>query len=180
VPIGLAGEHQRDNAGIADLLGERLGASREARARGIATVRWPGRLETLEADGGPVLLDAAHNPDGIRTLTRHLDAIGARPERTALVFGTLADKDWRAMASAIAPHAAHRFYVRPQGRTPTSPSDLDALAPGEEVATVGGALARARAAVGADGLVVVAGSIFLVGEARALLLGLPRDPAVAL
>jgi dihydrofolate synthase/folylpolyglutamate synthase len=96
------------------------------------------------------------------------------------VFGTLADKDWQAMLATLAPNAAHRFYVRPKGRAATEPRDLAQLAPGEELATLEAALSRARTTVGEAGLVVVAGSIFLVGEARALLLDLPRDPVVAL
>jgi dihydrofolate synthase/folylpolyglutamate synthase len=178
--IGLAGAHQRDNAAIAYLLGARIGASREARTHGIASVSWPGRLETIADEGGPVLLDAAHNPDGALSLAHHLGSSGRSPERSALVFGTLADKDWATMLGTLAPCADHRFYVRPQGRTPTPPSSLAALAPGACAGSLDEALASARRAVGPAGLVVVAGSIFLVGEARALLLGLARDPAVAL
>jgi dihydrofolate synthase/folylpolyglutamate synthase len=177
--IGLAGEHQRDNAAIAYLLGKRLGASDEDVARGVERVRWPGRLETIHV-AGEILLDAAHNPDGAEALARHLSSRGRSPDGTALVFGALADKEWPSMLEALAPHAAHRFYVRPQGRTPAEPAALAALVPGEGKDTVGDALDAARARVGDGGLVVVAGSIFLVGEARAILLDLPRDPAVAL
>ena len=178
--IGLAGAHQRDNAAIAYVVGERIGASAEARARGIATVGWAGRMETIHRDGGAFLLDAAHNPDGIAALARHLDSLALPPANTALVFGALADKDWAAMLSALARSASHRFYVRPQGRVATPPEQLAHLAPGQPQATLAQALASARTKVGSAGLVVVAGSIFLVGEARALLLELPRDPAVAL
>ncbi|MGH7297250.1 MAG: bifunctional folylpolyglutamate synthase/dihydrofolate synthase, partial [Polyangiaceae bacterium] len=58
--VGLAGEHQRDNARIAAVLGARIGASARAIEEGLAHVRWPARLERI----GDVLLDAAHNPDG--------------------------------------------------------------------------------------------------------------------
>jgi dihydrofolate synthase/folylpolyglutamate synthase len=178
--IGLAGAHQKDNAAVAYMLGERIGASAEARARGVAAARWAGRLETIHRDGGAFLLDAAHNPDGIVALAGYLKSLAQPPANTALVFGALADKDWPAMLSGLAPSASHRFYVRPQGRVATPPEELAQVAPGEPQETLARALARARASVGPAGLVVVAGSIFLVGEARALLLELPRDPAVAL
>jgi dihydrofolate synthase/folylpolyglutamate synthase len=177
--IGLAGEHQKDNAAIAYLLGKRLGASDEDIVRGVEHVRWPGRMETLHV-AGEVLLDAAHNPDGAEALARHLARRSRSPEETALVFGALADKEWPSMLRALAPHAAHRFYVRPQGRAPAEPDALAAVAPGERKDTVADALRSARSRVGDRGLVIVTGSIFLVGEARAILLELPRDPAVAL
>jgi dihydrofolate synthase/folylpolyglutamate synthase len=182
--VGLAGEHQRDNAAIAYLLGERIGATEDERAQGIRQVRWPGRLETIATGRGEVLLDAAHNPDGARALARHLESLAARgaaePARTALVFGAMADKEWADMLAELAPRAAHRVYVRPQGRTPAPLEALAAAAPGVPAASVASALGVARSGVGPTGLVVVAGSIFLVGEARAELLGLPRDLAVAL
>jgi dihydrofolate synthase/folylpolyglutamate synthase len=71
-------------------------------------------------------------------------------------------------------------YVAPEGRKAADPAELARLWEGTPAATVPEALARARQAVGASGLVVVAGSIFLVGEVRAFLFGLERDPAVAL
>jgi dihydrofolate synthase/folylpolyglutamate synthase len=177
---GLVGAHQRDNAGVAAALGAHLGASNGEQADGIALVSWPGRLETIDTADGGVLLDAAHNPDGVQALTRHLATLGVSVASTALVFGTLADKAWPLMLDLIAPLAAHRVYVRPEGRAASDPADLAARHPGRVAPSVAEALALARKAAGAKGLVVVCGSIFLVGEARALLLDLERDPPVAL
>jgi dihydrofolate synthase/folylpolyglutamate synthase len=177
---GLAGAHQLDNAGVAAALGAHLGASEVVRAEGIARVRWAGRLETLDTAEGRVLLDAAHNPDGVQALTAHLATLGVAPSSTALVFGTLADKPWAPMLDLVAPFASHRVYVRPQGRAASDPADLAGRQPGRVARGVAEALALAREAATRRGLVVVCGSIFLVGEARALLLGLERDPPVAL
>ncbi len=178
-PIGLAGAHQIDNAIVAAAAAVTLGLDDAAIARGLAEVRWPGRLETLETPEGQVLLDAAHNVDGASALAAHL-AAHASPATTALVFGAMADKDWPGMLAALAPRAAHRLWVTPEGRRAADPRELAARFGGEALPSVADALARARALVGPHGLVVVAGSIFLVGEARARLLGLDRDPAVAL
>ncbi|MET0593440.1 MAG: folylpolyglutamate synthase/dihydrofolate synthase family protein [Polyangiaceae bacterium] len=179
-PPGLAGRHQADNAKIAVALAEELEISPGAIARGLAAARWPGRLETLSTQSGEVLLDAAHNPDGALALAEALATRGRDRTEVALVFGAMADKDAVAMLDLLAPHAAHRIYVVPEGRRATDPATLAARAPGHIAASVPDALSRARSGVGPRGLVVVAGSIFLVGAARAELLGLVRDPVVAL
>jgi dihydrofolate synthase/folylpolyglutamate synthase len=161
---------------VAFALGRRIGASEDACVRGISSVRWPGRLETLETKEGPVLLDAAHNPDGAVALAHHLETLG---KDVTLVFGTLADKAWEEMIDVLAPHAARRVYAAPRGRAATSAEAIAARHPGEVAASVGEAYERARAAAG-KGLVVACGSIALIGELRARLLGLPRDPPIAL
>lgn len=178
--VGLPGEHQRENAAVAWVLGKAIGAPEDARARGIADAEWPGRLEHVDTTDGAVLLDAAHNPDGAASLARHLRGLARPPSATALVFGTLADKAWEPMIDLLYPLASRHFYVAPSGRAPTDPAAIARRHAGEPAPSVAEAYRRARAAVGRDGLVVVAGSISLVGEARAHLLGLARDPAVGL
>lgn len=179
-PVGLAGAHQRDNARIAWALGDALALPLPARARGLETVRWPGRLETIPTPRGPVLLDAAHNPDGASALSAHLAQIAPDPSKVALVFGTLADKAWPEMIDVLAPRATSRTYAIPKGRAATDPAAIAARHPGTVARSVADALAHARATVGDGALVVLCGSVYLVGEARALLLGLERDPPVAL
>ena len=178
--IGLEGAHQKDNARVAYVLGEYLGATPAERATGIANARWPGRLETVRTAKGDVLLDAAHNPDGIEALGRHLAMLGRAPETVAVVFGVLADKAWTEMVDRVAALSSHRFYVRPSGRAAVDPRQLEERHAGRVAADAMDAVTRARDAVGEEGLVVVCGSILLVGEARAGLLGLKRDPPVAL
>jgi dihydrofolate synthase/folylpolyglutamate synthase len=172
--VGLAGAHQRDNARIAAVLGARIGATPRAVEEGIGRVRWPGRLERI----GDFLLDAAHNPDGASALAAHLVSLGVPASEVTLVFGTLADKDWRTMLDMLAPHAARRIYVPPQGaaRTAVDPEAMAAVHRGLAASSMAEALALARS----SSLVVVAGSLVLVGDARARLCSLPRDPPVAL
>ncbi len=171
--IGLAGDHQKDNARIAFELGVRVGAAPGSIREGIARVRWPGRLERIDR----FLLDAAHNPDGAEALARHIHSLGLAPRDLTLIFGVLSDKDWSAMLDILAPCAAARIYVAPGGasRTGVAPGTLHARHPGHVATSVEAAIAVARGS-----LVVVAGSLVLVGEARAVLMGLPRDPPVAL
>lgn len=179
----LAGRHQEDNADVAlwlvhesKLLAGRPNPQRDL-FDGFASVRWPGRLERIETKAGPYLLDAAHNPHGARALASYL---GGVREPITLLFGALADKAWREMIDVLAPLAAERVYTAPKGRAPTPPEHVAARHAGAVVTEPLAALQHARRVAGEDGLVVVAGSIFLVGEVRSELLHLPRDPAVAL
>ncbi|MBX3210150.1 MAG: bifunctional folylpolyglutamate synthase/dihydrofolate synthase [Labilithrix sp.] len=180
VTVGLAGAHQRENARVAWTIGAELGLSDDARRRGLAEARWPGRLERVGVGegelAGPWLLDGAHNPDGARALVSALAGVDVG----AVVFGALEDKAWREMLGVIAGGvAAPRVYVAPAGRAPAGLEALRGIAEGRAAASVAEALRAARAAAGRRG-VVVCGSLYLVGEARAALLGLARDPAVAL
>ena len=177
--VGLAGAHQRyPNAAVAWTIAETIGIEEAARRSGLRDVRWPGRLERIEhtaSYGGPWLLDGAHNPDGAEALVRAL----RRTPPEAIVFGALADKAWPAMLDQLAEVDAPRFYAAPQGRAPAEGEALALRATDTVYATIDDALAAARRAAG-DGLVVVCGSLYLVGDARAILADLPRDPPVAL
>jgi dihydrofolate synthase/folylpolyglutamate synthase len=84
------------------------------------------------------------------------------------------------MLRLLSPWASRRIYTAPRGRAPAPPEALAALAPGEVVPDPRAALARALEAIPPPGLIVVAGSIYLAGDLRADLLGLPMDPVVAL
>jgi dihydrofolate synthase/folylpolyglutamate synthase len=176
VDPGLAGAHQRDNARIAVELARRLGISHQAIEQGLRDVRWPGRLERI----GDVLLDGAHNPDGARALASHVAGLGIPREQVVLVFGALNDKDWDGMLQALTPVAARRIYVAPQAasRGATDAADLAARYPGTVASSLDEALDGL--ACHPPALIVVCGSLVLVGQARARLLGLPRDPPVAL
>ena len=179
--VGLAGAHQRDNARIAYILGRRIGASAEACARGIAAVRWPGRLETLKGAKTDVLLDAAHNPDGAEALARHLAGI-ADPASTALVFGTLADKAWPAMIDALAPRASAPLLRLAEGaRGDRSPRHRGVASRAPRAKSVDEAFTKERKrAARPPRRGVWVGSISIVGEVRAKLLGIARDPPIAL
>ena len=169
VAVGLAGPHQRANAAVAWTVAGLAGLT--AREAGLASARWPGRLERI----GDVLLDGAHNPDGARALAAAL----ATEDVGAVVFGALADKSWQEMLAAVATVPAPRLYTAPKGRAAVPFAELTALAPGQEAASLDEAIAQARTLANGR-TVVVCGSLYLVGEARGHLLGLATDPIVAL
>ncbi len=180
VTLPLAGRHQVRNATVAAALGRRLGIGAESIRAGLESVRWPGRLETVSTPEGDILLDAAHNPDGAEALAAYLRSAAFRWSSRALVFGTFDDKDWHTMISSLAPFFSHRFYVSPLGRAATHPQAIATAFPGNTPPTTAEAIASARKAAGPHGVVVVTGSISLVGEVRGRLLGLKNDPSVAL
>jgi len=179
VAVGLVGAHQRENARVAWTIGGVLGLHDDESARGLSEVRWPGRLERIEVGygdfAGKWVLDGAHNPDGVRALVAAL----AREEVGAVVFGALAEKAWREMLGILKAVDVPRFYVAPEGREPAEPAELATLAPGAVVPSLVDALVAARS-VARRSPVLVCGSLYLVGEARARLLRLQPDPIVAL
>jgi dihydrofolate synthase / folylpolyglutamate synthase len=174
----LRGRHQLRNAAVSAVMallgGQPLGLTAADVARGIELASWPGRMETLVHRGASVLLDGAHNVDGVRALVAALP-----PEHRggALVFGALADKAFAPMLELLAPHFSTHIYAAPEGRPAASHAELSAVAPGEWAESAAVALDRACSRATH---VVVAGSIYLVGAARAHALGLARDPVLGL
>lgn len=192
VTPGLRGFHQGRNAGVAAGIGWRLSERwpqvSGAIAEGIGAVRWAGRFEAIDvrgrypeaaARGVRVILDCAHNVDGATALARAAREEGLTSEGTVLVFGALSDKQHREMLGALRELACRRVYTCPKGRHPASLDVLARDAPGlleeEPARAMDAAVAMARP----GDAIVVAGSIYLIGEVRALLLGIERDPIIA-
>jgi dihydrofolate synthase/folylpolyglutamate synthase len=173
-PVGLAGPHQRANAALAaaalremDVRGVAVGE--EAIASGIAGATWPGRLEEV----GGILLDGAHNPQGAAALAEALRVL--HPGRPVeLLFGVLSDKDHAGMLAALRPAVRRLHLLAPRSERARPAGEVEALArslgiPADVHPAIEEALACARRAASDGGLVCVAGSLYLVGEARSLL-----------
>jgi dihydrofolate synthase/folylpolyglutamate synthase len=187
-PLALAGAHQRANAAVAVALVEqaarRLGRAvpEVAVTAGLAGVRWPGRLESIDQPGtlGDIVLDCAHNPEGAAALAAALPALAAgRP--IVLVVSLVRDKDAEAVLGVLAPLAAAVVATRSASPRAVPAATLAERARRHTAETRAvedprAALAEARRLAAPGGLIVIAGSIFLVGELRAHLLGEPVDP----
>lgn len=166
--LPLSGEHQLDNLALAVRAVEVFSPEIpvEAVARGVATTLWPGRLQRIE--GRPsLLLDAAHNVMATEALARYLEA-HPRPQRV-LLFGVMKDKRVREMLDRLLPLASHFIATRPEMSRARGPEQLARWAaergvPAESHRSATRALARAREVAGPDGEILVAGSIFLLGE----------------
>ena len=196
--VGLRGRHQAANVAVADALLDALEAAGiadvpvAARRDGYETARWPGRLELLSIEGRDVLLDGAHNPAGAAALATALDDLRPflTPGRPTLLTASMADKDVDGVVGALALSGALR-----EARIVTTHLDMPralaaqalaerwrALAPGSSVEVVAEPAAALESALrGADGPVVVAGSLYLVGLVRGLLVDDPllRDPPLS-
>jgi dihydrofolate synthase / folylpolyglutamate synthase len=176
VVLGLRGRHQAENAAsaieAAELLND-LGFAtpREAVIRGLREVSWPGRLEFIE-DRPSLLLDGAHNPAGARALRAYLDEFWRGP--LTLIFAAMGDKDIDAMASALFGAAKTIVLTRVNDGRAASSARLGkpALSSSSNVIfteTVRQALSWARSITPLDGLICIAGSLYLVGEVKRLL-----------
>ncbi|MGH9399970.1 MAG: bifunctional folylpolyglutamate synthase/dihydrofolate synthase [Thermoanaerobaculia bacterium] len=174
----LPGAHQAWNAALAvraaELLADEVpGLAAGAFAAGVGAVRWPGRLERLVVRGRPVLLDGCHNPEGAAALAQFLK--DARLSgRVDLVFGAMADKDVEGMARVLFPQAESVRLVPAGGTRGADPEDLarrvGSTPPGPVPdASLDAALGRLLNRGGSQPI-IVAGSLYLVGEARRLLL----------
>ncbi|MDA8165066.1 MAG: bifunctional folylpolyglutamate synthase/dihydrofolate synthase, partial [Desulfobacteraceae bacterium] len=184
----LQGGHQLANGAVAlatqEILARKgLPVPESAIRAGLREVHWPGRLEHFELPAGPpangaryrYLLDGAHNPAGVESLAA---ALGSFPHRQLiLVWASMADKDVAPMLAAIAPLAHRLLLTKPAGERAATPEQLLAMLPEEArtkaecVPAIPAALDRAREIAAPDDLICVAGSLYLVGAARKLLLG---------
>jgi len=181
--LGLRGKYQGDNAACA------LAALIELRDRGfdvsdadirggLKRAKWPGRLEWHR--GHPsFLFDAAHNAAGCETLAQYLDELEVSG-RVVLLFGAMRDKDHRRMLAAFDGRVERRVYASAGVYRSDSPDRFAKIRKGSVSRSVRDAVARAKRAAGPDGLVVVAGSIFLVSEVRAVVKNVRTDPPIAM
>jgi len=173
----LPGLHQRDNLLVAVRLleeahAEGLAVDLEALPAAVSRTRWPGRLEWIDGDP-PLLLDGAHNPAGALALASHLRGRGPY----VLLFAAMNDKDVAGLARALFPRAGDVVLTHPRLPRAMAPDEI-ARRLGRRAArahrerSVFRALALARRlarARGAGTPVVVAGTLFLVGEVKGLL-----------
>jgi dihydrofolate synthase / folylpolyglutamate synthase len=158
----LAGEHQIDNAITAALSLGALGVAPE----GIEGARWPGRLEHV-APNPDIILDGAHNPAGARALARYLERF--YPDRKIwMIYGAMRDKAVEEIAGILFPLAQELILTAPADARALRPEALAEIAGrGHTAANIGDALELARSQASADDAIVITGSLFLVGEARA-------------
>jgi dihydrofolate synthase/folylpolyglutamate synthase len=175
----LVGRHQLRNLALAIAAASELNdqgfkqITPETIARGIRETRWPGRFEVVAATGGnpEYVLDVAHNPAGAWALRSTLSGAYADRREITMVFGVMRDKAVQEITEILFPIAGHVIVTHADNPRSASPEEIRQAAARvaagndiEEAADVGSALERARIA-GPGGLIVVTGSIYVVGEA---------------
>jgi dihydrofolate synthase / folylpolyglutamate synthase len=177
VETSLVGRHQLRNVALAIAAAEQLvkkglgGITAESIERGIRETTWPGRFQVVEPTQGwpEIVLDVAHNPAGAWALRSALsERYSDRP--LIFVFGAMRDKAISEMAEILFPTAERVIVTRPGNPRSASPEEIlhAASRTGAEiqlVADVAPALQCARKLARQDTVIVVTGSIYLVGEA---------------
>jgi dihydrofolate synthase / folylpolyglutamate synthase len=168
---GMPGRHQIENAavaiGVAELLND-TGFQIDSMAIeiGLETANHPGRLEWI----GRFLLDGAHNIGGAKALRAYLDEFVQKP--ITMIFGAMSDKDVREIAAQLFPKAHSVIVTRPDSPRAISPENLVELLPAAEMpvtltSNVSEALAKVEEL--SSDVVLVTGSLYLVGEVRRIL-----------
>ena len=184
----LVGRHQLRNVALAITAAEELHNQHienqgtvqitpETIARGIRETQWPGRFQVVPAAGGnpEYVLDVAHNPAGAWALRSTLSGVygdlGNGREIT-MVFGVMRDKAVREIAEILFPIAGRVILTHANNPRSASPAEIREAAARvaagidiEEAEDVASALDRVREVAGSGSLVVVTGSIYIVGEA---------------
>jgi dihydrofolate synthase/folylpolyglutamate synthase len=167
--LALRGSYQRENAATAlaavAVLHDRFPVGEAAIRKGLATVRWPGRLEIV-GDAPLVILDGAHNPAGVRRLLTELaPLLGDRDLH--VLFAVMRDKPWRAMIDRLGPRCRSvvACEVQPPRGLPAARAArrFARHCPAEVEADPRRALAALRARLTPDDAGLVTGSLFLIG-----------------
>ena len=180
VETPLVGRHQLRNIALAIAAAEELGQqgfaiTPKAIERGIRVTRWPGRFQVVTATEASLeyVFDVAHNPAGAWALRSTLSACYEDRPLT-FVFGAMRDKAIPEIAEILFPLAKRVIATRAGNPRSATPEEIQQAAARtgtdiEEADDVSTAIAAAKTSAGADGVVIITGSIYLVGEAMRIL-----------
>jgi dihydrofolate synthase/folylpolyglutamate synthase len=160
---------------ILQLLDSRgVSVSSAAIEHGLAYPDWPGRIDLRRlADGREALLDAAHNPAGAAALASYLHGWHGGQRRLPLVFAAMRDKDLAGMFAALLPEVASVIVTRATTPRAAAPDELAAIVrgidPGKPVIVASTPQEALDEAWRVSRRIVVAGSIFLLGDVMKLI-----------
>lgn len=172
--LRLRGRHQRHNAAVAlaalEIVQDRFPVSEAAIRAGLATVQWPGRLEVM-LERPTVVIDGAHNGEGVLALVQELKVYRGR--KIKLLFAVMSDKDWRLMLARLIEVVSQVTFTKVAMERSADPAELARNFAGQ-VASRSHADARAALRLlidesAPDDVIVVAGSLYLLGEIRPML-----------
>jgi dihydrofolate synthase/folylpolyglutamate synthase len=193
---GMRGDYQRSNSSLAIavlvLLGQLGFPCGEVHVRqGLIDVHWPGRLEYIaiegyRGDGAAVqgkegktlhyLVDGAHNPAGVQSLVQTLVKEYSY-KRLIVLWGAMEDKDLRQTVGPIAEMASVMVLTKPQGERAADPEMLFEVLPEQhqrkchKIIDRKQALSFVQDQATSEDLIVIAGSLYLIGEMRNYLVG---------
>jgi dihydrofolate synthase / folylpolyglutamate synthase len=173
--VALRGRHQRRNAALAlsalEIAAGDFPVNERAVRDGLKTVRWPGRFEIVRSHP-TVVLDGAHNGEGVRALVEELEDF-REGRRVRLLFASMEDKDWGFMLETLSEVVDEIVLTRVHMERSADPDKLAAHL-GEKVRSraiedARSALEHVLADADTDEIILVAGSLYLLGEIRPML-----------
>ncbi len=174
--LALRGRFQRANAALAlgalEVVHEEFPVTEAAIREGLKTVFWPGRFEVVAGEP-TIILDGAHNGEGIRALVREIRDFKGQ-KKVVLLFAAMADKDWPLMLRELSAVADEFVLTRVPMERSADPAEMAKAAPSHIPHTI---LSDPREAVrilldkvAPGAVILVAGSLYLLGEVRPLVL----------
>ena len=172
--VGLRGQHQKYNAAIAlaalEGIQEHLPTDETAVRQGLLTVVWPGRLEVM-LERPTVIIDGAHNGEGVRALINEIESFQGR--RIKLLFAAMADKEWQLMLAGLTDVVDEVIFTKVSMERSADPAEM-AKKFSHKVASR--TIADSRAGLQTllnesrpQDVIIVAGSLYLLGEIRPML-----------
>jgi len=170
--INLLGDHQLKNAALALCATELLidygyKITNRAIYDAFLNINWQGRLEILQKNP-LIILDGAHNPNAVEAISYFIKT-HYNSKRKILIFGVMADKDYKGMLRELVPEMDVIIFTRPDTDRALSPYQIAHISEDciitEDVKT---ALLKAKAVAGEDDLILITGSFYTVGEAKKL------------
>lgn len=177
--VGLLGPHQRVNGALAAatvrLLRAFLPVTDEALRQGLARAQWAGRMQVLQRGAQRVILDGAHNRAGVEALRQALPE-HCGTARPTLIVGMLADKEVGLMLGQLVPMAGRVLTVPVANPRTLGSEEMRAAVVSTGLGRpvrAASSLAEALRLVAADPVVLVTGSLYLIGEALELFEGIP-------
>jgi len=172
--LALRGKHQKRNAALAlaglEIANHAFPVTELALREGLKTVRWPGRFEILR-DHPAIVLDGAHNGEGVRALIEELESFRAQ-RKVRLFFASMEDKDWRLMLENFSEVVDEIVLTRVNMERCADPFHLAAQLGGKipcrAVGNAPAALEYVLEHADSDDIILIAGSLYLIGEIRPL------------
>ena len=173
--FGLSGGHQKENIGLAAACAMHLNHATDlvigddAIVQGAARVFWPGRLQLVPQASPALLLDVAHNVDGMKTLVSYLETNDAIPpaEKRVVLMGLMTDKEIEPIVDIMQEHAGHFVFTRPHSYRAVDPlrlqQALEDRKPSRVVPLPVEALREARNMVPKGGILIICGSFYILG-----------------
>lgn len=126
---------------------------------GIRDAKVPSRCQIIRGNKPFVMIDGAHNPDGMKALADFVRTVPKAPK--IMVCGMMADKDWRTSVGYISRYIDRAVCLDGFARNTVSARELADMFTEGEISNFRDALSRAVTLAGTDGMVVIAGSLYL-------------------